>query len=204
MDPFLFISFLAATALIVGTPGPACALATTQAVRHGPMAAVHSIAGDALGNFTHITIAVVGLNLLISVAEAILPYLQIGGGLFLFYLAYEAFTAKHEDETPVAARRNAFLSGFFSCVTNPKAIVFFVALFPGFMSPDHSTLYQAVVYGAIFMVLDAISIFAYAMLGMYTFNKAVSPRINIDKVAGIGLFGVGSVLVYKGIKALPH
>lgn len=204
MDPVLFVSFLAATALIVGTPGPACALATTQAVRHGPLAAVHSIAGDALGNLTHITIAVVGLNLLISVAETILPYLQIMGGLFLFYLAYDAFTAKTEKAAPVVARRNAFLSGFFSCVTNPKAIVFFVALFPGFMSSDHSTLYQAIVYGAIFMVLDAISIFAYAMLGMVTFNHAVSSRINIDTVAGVGLFGVGALLVFKGIKALPQ
>jgi len=139
MDPVLFLSFLTATLIIVISPGPSCALAASQAVKHGPRAAMLSVVGDGLGSIVHILIAVISLNVLINAASVILPYLQIGGGMFILYLAYQAFFASdHGSAHPVKAARNAFLGGFFACVTNPKAIVFFVALFPGFISPEHS------------------------------------------------------------------
>lgn len=204
MDPILFLSFLTATLIIVISPGPSCALAASQAVKHGPRAAMLSVFGDALGSLVHILIAVVSLNVLINAASVILPYLQIGGGLFILYLAYQAFFASdHDGATPVKAARNAFLGGFFACVTNPKAIVFFVALFPGFISPEHSIAVQSLIYGAIFVLLDGLSIFGYAMLARYVVHSAVTPRVNIDKISGLGLLGVGVLLLFKGYKELP-
>jgi threonine/homoserine/homoserine lactone efflux protein len=204
MDPVLFTSFIIATLIIVGSPGPACALASSQAVKYGPRAAVLSIMGDALGTITHILIAVFSLKVLINSASFILPFLQIAGGIFILYLAYHAYFADDSTEgPPVQASRRAFLGGFFSCVTNPKAIVFFVALFPGFISPDHSVGLQSLIYGLIFIVLDAAAIFAYAMLAMYLVKSTLAPRINVDKISGLGLLGVGILLVFKGYKELP-
>ena len=203
MDPVLFAGFLAATALIVIPPGPSVALASSQAVRFGPKAAMVCVAGDALGSLVHILIAVASLQTLIALSEVILPYLQIAGGLFICYLGYRSFTA-----APVEARqgipRATFWSGFFACVTNPKAIVFFVALFPGFIDPEGSVVLQSLVYGAIFIVLDAASILAYALLAMHTFRRTVSRWLSIDTLSGLGLFGVGALLVWKGWRALPQ
>jgi homoserine/homoserine lactone efflux protein len=204
MDPVLFTSFIIATLIIVASPGPACALASSQAVKYGPRAALLSILGDALGTITHILIAVFSLKVLINSAAFILPFLQIAGGMFILYLAYQAyFSNDTSDAPPVHASRRAFLGGFFSCVTNPKAIVFFVALFPGFISPEHSVGLQSLIYGVIFIVLDAMSIFGYAMLAMYLVNSKLAPRINVDKISGLGLLGVGFLLVFKGYKELP-
>jgi homoserine/homoserine lactone efflux protein len=204
MDPILFTSFIIATLIIVGSPGPAVALASSQAVKHGPRAALMSIFGDALGTITHILIAVFSLKALISSAGYILPFLQIAGGMFILYLAYQTYFSDEAHDAPqINAKRSAFLGGFFSCVTNPKAIVFFVALFPGFISPDLSVGFQSLVYGVVFIVLDALSIFAYAMLAMYLVNSTLAPRINVDKISGLGLFGVGILLIFKGYKELP-
>ena len=204
MDPVLFASFIAATLLIVISPGPSCALAASQAVKHGPRAAALSVFGDALGSVVHIVIAVVSLNALISVAGVVLPFLQIGGGLFILYLAYQAFFASSEDGAhTVKASRHAFMGGFFACVTNPKAIVFFVALFPGFISPDLNIGFQSLVYGVIFITLDAASIFGYAMLARYIVDSTIAPRVNIDTLSGLGLLGVGLLLIFKGYKELP-
>lgn len=205
MDPLLFLSFLTATLLIVISPGPSCALASAQAVRHGPRAACLCVAGDALGSVVHIVIAVTSLQLLISLADVILPYLQIAGGAFILYLAAQALRAKPNDDSPrrLTRGRSAFLSGFFACVTNPKAIVFFVALFPGFISSDHAILPQTLIYGAIFITLDAASIIGYAMLARYLVTSTIGPRINIDTLSGLGLLGIGLLLMFKGYKALP-
>lgn len=205
MDPLLFLSFMTATLIIIASPGPSCALASTQAIRHGRRAALLCVAGDALGSAVHIIIAVASLQVLISLADVILPYLQIAGGVFILYLAATALWPKSETAHPMRLTpgRSAFLSGFFACVTNPKAIVFFVALFPGFISPDHAILPQTLIYGAIFITLDALSILGYALLATYLVNSTIGARINIDTLSGFGLLGIGLLLIFKGVKALP-
>lgn len=206
MDGLLFLSFLAATLFIVATPGPAVALASSQAVRFGPKAAAVTIAGDALGSVVHILISVASLKALIGMSEIVLPYLQIAGGAFVLYLAWQSFTTPaHGPEGAQGGTvpRATFFAGFFSCVTNPKAIVFFVALFPGFISLEHNVLVQSLIYGVIFITLDAAFIFGYALLAMHTFRATFAGRISIERLSGLGLFGVGSLLIYKGYKALP-
>lgn len=206
MDPLLFASFLAATFVIVGLPGPACALASNQLVRHGPRVTYLSVAGDALGSVVHIIIAVASLQMLIGLADMILPYLQIAGGLFILYLGITTLRSSgaHADpEAVLTADRSAFLAGFFSCVTNPKAIVFFVALFPGFISTEHAILPQALIYGAVFVVLDAASILAYAFLTSYVVKNTIGSRVSVETLSGWGLIGVAGLLIFKGWKEVP-
>ncbi|UWR22803.1 LysE family translocator [Sulfitobacter sp. S190] len=198
MDPILFTSFLVATLLIVALPGPSCALAAAQVVKYGPRTAGLTIAGDALGSAVHITIAVVGLKTLIGLADTVLPLLQMAGGGFVIYLAWQSWTRHATADSPALQNdRSAFLAGFFACVTNPKAIVFFIALFPGFISTDHSIVVQSAIYGVVFIALDAASIWAYALLARRVVATAAH-RIDIDRLAALGLLGVGLALVIKG------
>ncbi|OED49729.1 LysE family translocator [Leisingera sp. S232] len=207
MDTLLFMSFLTATLLIVVTPGPSVALASSQAVRFGPRAAAVTVAGDALGSVIHILIAVASLQTLMAMSEIILPYLQIAGGVFILFLAWQSLrssaTTKQAPAHVGTVPKATFFAGFFACVTNPKAIVFFVALFPGFISPEHSVAMQSLIYGAIFVGLDAAFIFGYALIAMYAFQKTLSGRFSIEKLSALGLLGVGALLVFKGYKELP-
>ncbi|PTX57537.1 threonine/homoserine/homoserine lactone efflux protein [Litoreibacter ponti] len=203
MDPALFAAFLAATLVIIATPGPSCALASAQAIKHGPRAMLVCVAGDALGTLVHILVAVASMQALMSVAAQVLPALQIAGGLYIIYLGYKALTSRPGAQAVRASHRSVFLSGFFACVTNPKAIVFFAALFPGFINPELSIATQSLIYGAIFIALDAASIVFYAMLAYTTLTRGVGARLSVDKISGMGLIGVGALLVYKGWRELP-
>lgn len=205
MDPILFVAFLTTTALFLVVPGPSAAFATAQALRHGPRAAVVTVAGDALGTVVHIVIALAGLSWLIGLSETVLPMLQIAGGCFVLFLAFQAFrSAKHPDVQRPAARDSAtFWAGFFTCVTNPKAIVFFVALFPAFINPELNILVQGAVYGAIFIVLDAVSLIGYALAAHYAVQRSFRRWLNIDILSGLGLSGVGLGMIVKGWRSLP-
>jgi homoserine/homoserine lactone efflux protein len=203
MDITLFLGFIAATAIIVCTPGPSVALASAQAVRHGPRAAGVCVAGDALGSVVHIVIATASLSYLVALAGHVLPWLQIAGGLYILYLAGRAFTEAHDmDPSSAAGQRASFFSGFFACVTNPKAIVFFAALFPGFISQDHNIWVQSLIYGLVFVTLDAVFIMGYALVAWRAYRSPLGAKISVSTLSGIGLFGVGSLLIYKGVKAL--
>ncbi|WP_299959816.1 LysE family translocator [uncultured Roseobacter sp.] len=206
MDTTLLIAFLTTTLLFVAAPGPSVAFATAQALRHGTRGACVTVAGDALGTVVHIAIAASSLTVLIALSDIILPPLQIAGGLFILYMAYQSFShARSGNGTRARASDKAtFWAGFFACVSNPKAIVFFVALFPAFISTEHSILVQSVVYGVIFLTLDAISILAYALFTMHTVKHTTSRWLNADILSGLGLSGVGLAMVIKGYKAIPE
>ncbi|WP_120632560.1 LysE family translocator [Ruegeria sp. EL01] len=205
MDTLLFLAFVTTTLLFVAVPGPSVAFASAQAVRHGAKAAAITVAGDALGTVVHICIAVWGLATLIAISETVLPFLQIVGGVFIIYMSIQSFrSSRHPAKAPVATNhRVTFWAGFFACVTNPKAIVFFVALFPSFISPEHNILLQSLIYGTIFLFLDAISILGYALLAMHAVRKATSRWLNIEALSGLGLFGVGFGMIVKGYRSIP-
>jgi len=205
MDSALFLGFLAATLVIVISPGPAVALASSQAVKYGPKAAFATMLGDVLGTVVHIVVAVTSLQALLGLASQILPILQILGGIYILYLAYGSLTMKPHLKAglaPIRGYRSAFISGFFSCVSNPKAIVFFAALFPGFIAPELDVVFQSFVYGAIFVALDAAFIMGYAMLAVTAANSCFGNSINMDRISGFGLLGVGFLLIVKGYKDL--
>ncbi|WP_299967210.1 LysE family translocator [uncultured Roseobacter sp.] len=205
MDLPLLIAFLGTTLLFVATPGPSVAFATAQALKHGPRAAVIAVAGDALGSAVHIIVAVSSLTALVALSAQVLPLLQILGGLFLLYLAWQALRAAPRTDAPATppANRLTFWAGFFACVTNPKAIVFFMALFPAFISPDHSMLVQSLVLGAIFIALDAASILAYALLTLHAVRRSTGRWLRPDRLSAFGLGGVGLAMIVKGVRALP-
>ena len=205
MDLLLFLAFLTTTALFLIVPGPSVAFATAQAVRHGPRAAFVAVAGDALGTVVHIVVAVGSFSALIALSEVVLPVLQIAGGFFILIMAIKAFRAARSEENPPVrvSERATFWAGFFACVANPKAIVFFVALFPAFISPDHNILLQSAVYGFVFLVLDAISILTYALLTMHAVKRTTARFVNADILSGLGLLGVGIAMIIKGYRAIP-
>ncbi|MBL4646286.1 MAG: translocator [Hyphomicrobiales bacterium] len=203
MDSTLFLGFMAATLVIVVTPGPSVALASSQAIKYGPKAALVTVLGDALGTIVHIVVSVASLQALLSVASQILPLLQILGGGYILYLAYKSFTAGSKTTAELgqmSGYRSAFISGFFACVSNPKAIVFFAALFPGFINPELGVVFQSLVYGAIFVLLDAASIIGYSMLALTAATSRYGSRFNMDKLSAFGLLGVGTLLIFKGYR----
>jgi len=205
MNTALFLGFLAATLLIAVSPGPSVALASSQAVRHGPKAAFITTLGDALGTVVHILVAVLSLEVLIRSAAQILPWLQIVGGLYILYLGYRSLRdAKADDETSKPpAYRSAFLSGFLACVSNPKAIVFFMALFPGFIDTTLSVAMQSVIYGTAFVLIDGAFIFGYALIAHGATRSRFGARLNMDMLSGLGLLAVGLLLIIRGGLALP-
>lgn len=202
MNEVLFLSFLAATFVIMVTPGPSVALVTSQAMRYGAKTAFITLIGDAVGSVVHIVVATVGLKFLISAAGAILPWVQVAGGLYLLYLAYQGFVeaAREGDGSTTTGDSDmiALFSGFIACVSNPKAIIFFLALFPGFIDPKLDVILQSAVYGVTFIILDSLSILIYAALTVYFFKSHLFENLNYHKLGAIGILVVGLLLCLKG------
>ncbi|GGK32130.1 LysE family translocator [Salinarimonas ramus] len=200
MNETLFFGFLAATALLLSAPGPSCALAASQAIRHGPRAAALTVAGDALGSTVHIIIATLGLQILIGIAGFVLPFVQIIGGIYVAYLGIKSWRDTRDQNNTAANPddQQAFFIGFVTCLSNPKAVIFFIALFPGFIDPSYNIPLQSFVYGIVFIVLDALSIMLYAILGLTIARSRLFSSVRHSLFSATGLFLVGAFLIVKG------
>lgn len=138
MDILPFLpGFLAAYAILfvaASSPGPAVALLLGIATSQGRGPALVTSAGIAFGSVAINLATLVGVGLLLSQFAWAMSVLRLIGAAYLLYLAYGAFRkAIHPPritaaETPRQTNGKLFLIGFLLQVTNPKAIVFWLAI----------------------------------------------------------------------------
>src|SRR5215207_3352219 len=123
-DLTLWGLFVAASVVLLLTPGPAVLYIVARSVEQGRAAGLISVLGIHLGTIVHIAAAAVGLSALIvssALAFGIVKYL---GAAYLIWIGIRTFMAKDpEPETPLAPSaplRSAFRDGFMVNLLNPK------------------------------------------------------------------------------------
>ncbi len=155
----LYLAFVAASALLVLTPGPMVAylVATTlsHGLRHGLMALIGSAAASAL----QLAVVVAGLSLILSAASEAFIWLKWIGVAYLVYLGVKALREPADDLAPALTHRSdrrTIAEAFFVNLTNPKALLFHGAFLPLFVSPAAPATPQLILLAATFIVVAAV------------------------------------------------
>jgi len=140
-----WLVFLSVSLAAAFTPGPGVLMAIATAGTQGPARALYSSAGNAVGVFIVATTAVAGLGLVLKTSALAFGLLKIVGAAYLMYLGIHTWRRAARESAPAstvapaplqASRRATFRAGLLVAVSNPKAILFFTAIFPQFMPPD--------------------------------------------------------------------
>ena len=157
--------------LAAASPGPDFVLVSQQTLAKGRRTGLICSLGITLGLSVHIIYSVLGLATVIAHSQPLLTAIKWLGGGYLIYLGWQGIQAKPKQpaqvttperapvDTPArntssAATTSATLRrGFFCNVFNPKAPVYFVAIFTLVLSPD-IPLWQLAIYGVWMMVLQ--------------------------------------------------
>lgn len=149
--------------LAAASPGPDFVLVSQQTLSHGKKAGFMCSIGIALGLSIHIIYSALGLAAIIANSSATLWVIKILGGSYLLYLGYQGLRAKPaaatitEQVKPETFIKTSPLKnigiGFLCNALNPKAPIYFVALFTVVLSPD-LPLAHLVVYGLWMMIIQ--------------------------------------------------
>ncbi len=157
----LYFAFVAATALLIMTPGPVVALVVATSVRWGARRAFWIIAGTASSCVLHMLLVCFGLSALLAHIGEALFWIKWLGAAYLFYLGVKTLREKAAlapegiSEAPQAkSPRRLFTEGFFVALFNPKPLIFYAAFFPLFISADAPALPQLVLLAATFFVVS--------------------------------------------------
>lgn len=147
MLPLHELLLFAGTALLMAiSPGPNMVYLLSRSICQGRQAGIISLAGVIVGFLVHICAAAIGLSALflaIPVAYVILKWM---GALYLLWLAWQAL--KPNATSPFQARNlphdsptKLMRMGFLTSALNPKIAVFYVSIFPQFISPQYGSIF---------------------------------------------------------------
>lgn len=130
-------TYTVALGIAAAIPGPGIVALVARSVSQGALAGFCMLAGLILGDLTYLTLAVFGLAILVAKFGALVTVIRWGSALYLAYLAWRFWTARHDSPNTGTATvdqrkalRGACLSGLTITLGNPKTIAFYLALVP--------------------------------------------------------------------------
>jgi len=153
-----WLLFVAASLVLIITPGQDMILVMSRSIAQGAVAGVATAAGVCTGLVVHTVVAALGLGALIRASEWLYLGLQLAGAVYLAHMGLQLLHLPQRQLaiTGSAPKRPArmFLDGALSNICNPQIAVFYLAFLPQFVAPGatHATL-SLFVLGLAFAVL---------------------------------------------------
>jgi homoserine/homoserine lactone efflux protein len=197
-----YLIFVVTTAIICLTPGTAALLVVAQGMSNGWQRAYWAIAGITLANTVFFVLSATGVAALLASSSILFAVIKWGGVAYLFYLGVSAILARPSAITvasdPQAARQGtgAFWQAFAVELSNPKALLYFVALLPQFVDSSQPMAPQMLIFGITCIVLDVAAYSVYAWFGSQTQRFTANARLVkvINRTAGAVLLVAGLLM----------
>lgn len=193
----LWLAYLLAVTLILVIPGPTIILVVSQAVAHGRASVAPLAAGVVLGDFTAMTLSLLGLGAVMSASAAVFTVFKWIGALYLVHLGIRLWRADPAREAigarPPASAAGLFRSALIVTALNPKSIAFFVAFLPQFISPHKPMAGQLIPLGGTFLALAAANAALYALFASRLRDAIGKTTVRkwLNRCGGTALMGAG-------------
>ena len=145
MDLANYLSFLGAAILLTLAPGPDNMYILAKSLSAGPRQGVTLAMGLATGPLWHTLLVMAGVAAFIQSSPASFMVLKYCGAAYLLYLSYGAFRSKGasikagdvvDKSESFALYKRGFKRGFLMNASNPKVLLFFLAILPQFVQPN--------------------------------------------------------------------
>ena len=171
MDVQTWLAFFVASCLIAISPGSGAVLSMSHGLAYGVRASSATILGLQLGLLLILAIAGAGVGSLLLASDVAFAAVKVLGAGYLIYLGWSQWRAdaaapmlagEGAGTAPVLPWRQRCLAGFLTNATNPKGIVFMVAVLPQFMTDSRPLLPQLLTMAATLVMVDVLVMHGYA------------------------------------------
>ncbi len=163
---FLVVAFIA-----VISPGPAILLSISNSIRFGISKVLLSSFGNICGLFLLSTATIFGLGAVLKTSTNLFLIIKIIGAVYLIYLGVRQWRSKtnffdgvQNKNVQIKSNKRFFVEGFLIAMTNPKAILFFTALFPQFINTTQALTPQFWIMTITFMTISFTVLVSYGLI----------------------------------------
>ncbi|GGY12221.1 LysE family translocator [Paludibacterium paludis] len=198
-----WLLFVTTVFFVSATPGPNMLLAMTHGIHHGMRGTFVTCLGLMSALALIMAVSAAGLGALLATSVTLFALVKYLGAAYLIYLGVRTWRARAEPLNADGARRAApvpagrrFRTGFLVAMSNPKAFIFFTALFPQFMNAHAPQGPQLAILAATFFAIEASWQFAYAAGGARLAGWLGSARRVrlVNRLSGGAFIGAGILL----------
>ena len=198
----LWLTLVAAGALISFTPGAGAINTMANALNSGWTRSIWGIVGQQIALLAHLAIVAAGVGVLVASSPVLFTTIRYAGAAYLVYLGIRQWrmppAAPTEDAAVSRESASSMLRrGLLVNLTNPKAIVFFLAFTPQFIRPEEPLVRQYLVLAATIVVIDVLVMwffFAAAAKGLRRLTRDERGQRSINRLFGSLFVGVGVLL----------
>ncbi len=199
MDLTLIALFVVTFASVLILPGPNAAFSVAQSLKYGFLKSIFVPLGFMSATGIHAIIVFSGLGAIVQEHAFVLVVLKWIGVAYLLFLAFKAFTSrpsKVDSSLLVTSKLKMYQSALLVSLTNPKAFLASVLIYPLFVSTEGSYLFQAIVLTVFAMVISFTVYSMYGLLSSVFKDKLAGSSLANNIVGGLYV-GAASVLAGK-------
>lgn len=208
MDWHVWLAFLGASVVISLSPGAGAIASMSTGLRHGLRRGYWNIVGLQLGLLLQIGVVAVGLGAVLANSALAFTAIKWFGVAYLAYLGVRQWRAEPMEigDAPPSTDRGVIMLGraFLVNASNPKAVVFMLAVLPQFLSPNSPLLPQYLAIAATMVAVDMLVMTGYTSLSSRVLRLMRSHRQQVmtNKVFA-GLFFVAATFLATVRRASP-
>ncbi len=199
----IWITYVLAVLLLMSSPGPSQLLMMSNSMANGFRRAIFTAIGDLNANALQMLAAGLGLGALILASETTFAVVKWGGVAYLVWMGVQkirhAGAGALGESKPTSARK-LYMPGFVTSAANPKAVIFFAALFPQFIDPNLAFWPKFLILSATYIVIDGCFLTLYGSSAAWVATRLTGAfRVWMDRVAGGVLISAAALLALKTV-----
>ncbi|MCU4306714.1 LysE family transporter [Acinetobacter ursingii] len=177
----IWLGFMLACWAISISPGAGAIASMSSGLNYGFRHGYSNAIGLQLALALQILIVAAGVGVLFATTSWAFLVVKWFGVIYLLYLAYKQWTAPTQDieikqETTYKSRRSLMLNGFVVNISNPKAIVFLLAVLPQFLDLNRPQWPQYAIMAFTMITIDLIVMAGYTGLAAKVLRLLRSPK----------------------------
>ena len=194
-----YLIYVGVAIVTVLLPGPAVMLTINNSIQRGLLKSFFGIIGIALAILLVAIISATSLGIVLASSAIAFNVIKIIGAVYLIYLGIKMWLRKDLSSVHAQGHQSSllkcFTEGFLVSISNPKAMVFFISIFPQFIDVTQEYTPQFVLLAVTFSILVVIIHSIYAVFASCAKSRLLSQAGNtvLNKVSGgvfVG-FGIG-------------
>ncbi|MDQ0925135.1 threonine/homoserine/homoserine lactone efflux protein [Pseudarthrobacter sp. W1I19] len=204
------LAFALAAVILIAVPGPSVLFVIGRSLALGWKGGVLTVLGNASGQLVQVTAVALGVGIMVAQSVILFSVVKLAGAAYLVYLGIKAIRHRREHTSP--GRRpvdprplRLVAEGLAVGATNPKSVVFFVAVLPQFVDyPSGAIAFQLALLGVLFVLIALVSDSLWATAaGSARHWFARSPRriSAMEATGGALMIGLGGTLALTGTKS---
>ncbi|HWD30064.1 LysE family transporter [Pseudomonas caricapapayae] len=177
-----WLAFFAACWVISLSPGAGAIASMSCGLQYGFWRGYWNALGLQLGLVLQIAIIAAGVGAILAASATAFQVIKWFGVAYLVYLAvkqWRALPADISDESavrPIGKPLSLVFRGFLVNVSNPKALIFMLAVLPQFINPHAALLPQYLIITATMVTVDLLVMAGYTGLAARVLRLLRTPK----------------------------